>query len=147
MYDTANKQNRPPVLALPAHTAPLGIEFYKRVDACDRIEGAFPCSALDDAFVTFHSQEYVVENSNFLGDNVSWLPINSTTQEPTGEYIFVLYELGLIDGSCDRSCKGPVNAVFDHKGHMMISFDWNGEIYRVTYGTPPPPISAWMKLY
>ena len=44
--------NRPPVLALPGHSAPLGITFYDG-DNCNATQ-SFDCSMKGDAFVAFH---------------------------------------------------------------------------------------------
>lgn len=35
----------------PAHSAPLSIEFYKGTNC--GVNGAFPCEAINDAFVAF----------------------------------------------------------------------------------------------
>jgi len=79
---------------------------------------------------------------------VVWLPFNKETNEPTGELVSVIYDKDRQEDNCNGGvCRQPVNAVFDHKGHMIVSVDWSGEIYRVTYGTPPPPITSRVLLY
>jgi glucose/arabinose dehydrogenase len=128
---------------MPAHTAPLGVTFYNRAEACDTVAGSFPCAMIGDLFIPFHASEWLM-NASFYGNRVSWLPINSTTGLPTGIYNTIIYEENVAAGNCGNGCFRPVNAVFGKDGHMFVSSDWAAEVYRVTYGTPPPTISKYI---
>lgn len=121
-------QNQPPTLPLPAHYAALGITFYDGT-GCNTSAGAFPCSMIGDAFVAFHGSW---NREPPEGYKVVRIPINPQTRLPTGEMLDVIFEPS--PGSCGR-CFRPVNAVFDLRGHLMVSTDGSNEIVRVTYAT------------
>jgi len=126
--------NNPPALAMAAHMAPLGVTFYDG-KGCGENEGAFPCEWTGDAFVAFHGSW----NSDVrVGYRVSRFPIDKTTNLPTGEEMYVIYEP---DVGCNN-CFRPVNAIFDLKGHLIVSSYFNNALFRVYYGTPPPPVSS-----
>ncbi|XP_021960267.1 L-sorbosone dehydrogenase [Folsomia candida] len=118
--------NQPPLIAMPAHTAPLGLDFYKGQN-CDGGNGAFPCSVTGDAFVALHGSW----NSDIpVGYKVAWYPFSNG--EPTGEEKDMVYDP-------DTSFRA-VNAVFNNNGHLLVSADGNGFIIKVTYGMPAKPI-------
>jgi glucose/arabinose dehydrogenase len=125
---------------MPAHTAPLSIGVYNRSESCTSVKGAFPCEMIGDMFITFHATEWLL-NPTFFGNRVCQLPINSTTGLPTGKYVPVIYEENLESGNCGGDCFRPVDTVFDKNGHMFVTSDTAFEVYRVTYGSPPPQIS------
>jgi glucose/arabinose dehydrogenase len=124
--------NQPPVMAMPAHNAPLGIQFY-RGQGCGVSIGALPCNATGDAFVAFHGSW----NSDVkVGYRVAWLPFDRATNEPTGANFNVIFEQNTGCSSCFR----PVNAVFTHQGHLIVSADATNQIYRIFYDATPPTI-------
>ncbi|CAG7825236.1 unnamed protein product, partial [Allacma fusca] len=94
--------NRPPALAMPAHTAPLGIDFFAGQNCDAPLTGAFPCSMIGDAAVAFHGSW---NSDNKVGYKVALVPFNKATKEPTGELIDVIFEENL--SSCS-SCFRPV---------------------------------------
>jgi len=126
--------NRPPTMIFGAHHAPLGVSFY-RGTGCESTSGSFPCDMNGDAFVAFHGSW----NSDLkVGYRVAWLKFNKETGDPTGESVNVIYEPNLT--SCGNGCFRPVNAVLNAKGHLIVSTDDSNELFKVTYGFPPPPI-------
>jgi len=127
--------NQPPVLALPTHHTPLGINFYDG-RGCGVEVGALPCNATGDAFVAFHGSWNSDVN---VGYRVAWLPFNKVTHEPTGQNINVIYEPNL--NTC-LNCLRPVNVVFDLNGRLIVSADSTNEIFRVYYGSQPPPVTG-----
>jgi glucose/arabinose dehydrogenase len=129
-------QNRPPILAMPAHNAPLGVTFYDGT-GCESGPGSFPCSMEGDAFVAYHGSW----NSDIpVGYKVVHIPMSkSAPYLPTGEINDVLYEPDTI--GCNN-CLRPVNAVFNRNGHLIVSADATSEIFQVTYGSPPRPVRA-----
>jgi glucose/arabinose dehydrogenase len=125
--------NQPPVFPMPAHQAPLGIEFYDG-RGCGVAEGAPPCSVTGDAFVAFHGSW----NSDVkVGYRVAQYPFDKTTLEPTGQYIDAIFDPNV---NCGNNCFRPVNVVFNNNGHLIVSTDSSHEIFRLWYGTPPPRI-------
>jgi glucose/arabinose dehydrogenase len=120
------RNNRPPTLPLPAHYAALGVEFYDG-KACNTSAGAFPCSMTGDAFVAFHGSW---NREPAAGYKVVRIPINKETKLPTGEILDVIFEPN--PAGCGR-CFRPVNAVFDSRGHLIVSSDASSELIRVTY--------------
>ncbi|CAG7825234.1 unnamed protein product [Allacma fusca] len=121
----AVEYNIPPILAMPSHAAPLGIEFF-RGQNCDS-DGAFPCNMIEDAVVAFHGSW---NRDIKRGYRVAWIPFNETTGNPTGELIDIIYEEDLSDCS---TCFQPVNAVFGLDGCLYVSCDTLGEIIRIYY--------------
>jgi len=118
--------NRPPLFPMPAHVAPLGIEFYHGQN-CGQPGGAFPCSFTGDAFVSMHGSW----NANPpVGYRVSRFPF--ANGDPTGDEVQILVQRG---GSFR-----PVNAVFTNNGHLIVSADAQGVLVKVTYGEAAPII-------
>jgi glucose/arabinose dehydrogenase len=120
--------NKPPLIAMPAHNAPLGMDFYTG-QGCEGGNGAFPCNMTGDGFVAFHGSW----NSDIpVGYRVAWYPFDSQGQ-PTMDDLNVVYENN-VTRCYSESCFRPVNIVFNARGHAFISDDQNGQILRITYG-------------
>ena len=115
---------------MPAHAAPLGIEFYKGQN-CDA-PGAFPCSATSDAFVAFHGSW---NRQPKQGYNVIRYHFDKLSLLPTGGSEEVLYTPNV--GNCGN-CFRAVNAIFDSQGHLVVSADSSGELVKIYYGQAPP---------
>lgn len=128
--------NQPPALAMPAHNAPLGIQFFKDNMGCESTEGSFPCSFVGDAVVAFHGSWN--SETNPVGYRVALITFDKTSGNPTGEYTDIIFEPNKL--TCLGTCFRPVNAVFDKKGHLLISADESNEIFRVYYDSEPPQI-------
>jgi len=123
--------NQPPVVAMPAHIAPLGVHFYKG-QGCDT-PGSFPCSAVSDAFVANHGSW---NSDTRVGYNVVRYFFDKLSLMPTGQSEQVLYTNNV--ANCGNECHRPVNAVFNARGHLVISADSNHEVVIVYYGQPGP---------
>jgi glucose/arabinose dehydrogenase len=114
---------------MPAHCAPLGIEFFKG-QSCG-VNGAFPCSMEGNVIV---AQRGSWNRDIPSGYKVMMYPFNNGN--PTGEEVTVAY-----DDNPPGNWR-PVNAVFNQNGHLLVSSDSQGHITKVTYGSPPPTIRA-----
>jgi len=115
---------------MPAHVAPLGIEFSGGQDCESEGTGAFPCDVKGDAFVGFHGSW----NSDVpVGFRLVRIPFTKTGDHvPTGEMIDIIYE-GDTTACYGTPCFRPVNGIFNRKGHLIISDDENDAIIRVIY--------------
>jgi glucose/arabinose dehydrogenase len=130
--------NHPPLIPMPAHNAPLGVDFF-RGQSCGVGDGAFPCNTTGAAVVAFHgSWNSVIP----VGYRVGMFPFDSEGQ-PTGDEINVVYETPV--ATCYiRNCFRPVNAVFNANGHLFVSDDAGGQIIKVTYGMAAKPIRNYV---
>jgi len=124
--NTANNQG--PAFPMPAHVAPLGIQFYKSCTGA----GAFPCTAVSDAFVAMHGSW----NSDVkVGYKVVQYVFDKTTLMPTGETLDILFDQNL-----ENPGLRPVNVVFDRDGHMIVTSDSSNDIIRVYHAQQPPTL-------
>ncbi|CAG8486391.1 11111_t:CDS:2 [Paraglomus brasilianum] len=126
--------NRPPVLALPGHSAPLGITFYDG-DNCNATQ-SFDCSMKGDAFVAFHGSW---DRNVPTGYKVIRIPFTQNTSNPmpTGDTQDVFGQTDAATkcaGKANLKCMRPVNAVF-RKGVMFVSSDATGEVIRIRKGS------------
>lgn len=88
-----------------------------------------------DAFVAFHGSW---NKEPPAGYRVVRLPFDLETGLPTGEIIDIIFEPDM--NNCQQQaqrCFRPVNAIFDHNGHMIVSSDESGDLIRVTYDSSP----------
>jgi len=130
LFEECFEQNIPPILAMPAHEAPLGLRFF-RGQGCGEIEGAFPCAFIGDAIVALHGNFNNVPPFR-AGYRVVRLPFTKSGDKfPTGEIITIIHEPNTT--FCSFNCFRPVNAIFNNNGHLIISDATNNEILRVTY--------------
>jgi len=123
--------NIPPVASFPAHASPMSIEFYN--GASCGVNGGFPCTALDEAIVTFRGGWHAGIPHGY---KVSWYRFNRAIEEPTGEVIDVLFS-PVATNSCN-ACLRPAGAVFNRNGHLLVSADTTNEIFRVAHNTQLP---------
>ena len=92
-----------------------------------------------DAFVAYHGS---VNSAKRVGYRVTRLEFTKTANpRPTRYFEDVIYEPDL-EGCELSTCFRPVNAIFDKGGHLIVSVDNTGEIFRVFYNTPPPKIAS-----
>lgn len=124
----------PPVLSMPAHSAPLSIEFYNGVNC--GVNGGFPCEATNDAFVAFRGSWH---QGVTHGYKVSWYPFNDELDLPTGEVVDVIYSPNPTN-SCN-SCLRAAGAIFNKDGHLIVTGDTTNELFRVAYNAELPVIS------
>lgn len=129
-----NYQVEPPVLAMPAHEAPLGITFYDG-RGCNSVEGSFPCIMRGDAFVSFHGSTCCGATPP-VGYRVAHLPFDKATLIPTGEILNVIYDPEkerCVNNGERATCFRPVSVTFDYNGHMIVTVDSTGELFKVYY--------------
>lgn len=124
--------NQPPVLAMGAHMAPLGVTFYDG-RGCGSKVGSMPCELTGDAFVAFHGSW----NSDVkVGYKVTWFTFDKNTGEPTGTSLNPLFDP---DVNCNN-CFTPVNVVFDYDGYMIVSTDSSHDIFKIFHTTIPTKV-------
>jgi glucose/arabinose dehydrogenase len=115
--ETACNGIEPPVIKLPAHTAPLGLAFYT--------DNAFPANYQGSLFVALHGSW---NSSVPVGYKVVRIPLNGST--PTGPAED--FAAGFI--TADGNVLGrPVGLAVGPDGALYISDDKAGFIYRITY--------------
>jgi glucose/arabinose dehydrogenase len=115
---------REPLLALPAHWAPLSILFYTG--------RMFPERYRHGAFVAFHGSRFDPENQPAgPGYNVVFVPF--TSGMPTG---FEVFADGFTGGGMplpDNAAHRPVGLAQGPDGSLYITDDKGGRIWRVVY--------------
>jgi glucose/arabinose dehydrogenase len=108
-----------PVGLLGAHTAALGMRFYTGK--------AFPASYKNAIFVARHGSW---NKSQKLGGDVMVVKLNKDgTVKSTEPFL-----TGFIDNN--NYLGRPVDVLPMKDGSLLVSDDWNGAIYRITYGKP-----------
>ncbi len=123
-----------------AHTAPLGMDFFRGQNCDSNGEGAFPCNMTGNAVVAMHGSW----NSDIpVGYRVTMFPFQNG--QPTQEETYIVYE-PQVQNCYSQGCIRPVNVVFNNKGHLYFTSDSENVIIKVTYGTPPPRIRANISL-
>jgi glucose/arabinose dehydrogenase len=111
-----------PVAQLGPHSAPLGMRFYTG--------HMFPARYHDAIFIARHGSWN--RTKKFGGDVVvAFLNRDGTVRlvEP--------FMTGFLQNN--KYVARPVDIEFMRDGSMLLSDDWNGAVYRITYG--PPPLS------
>ena len=108
-----------PVGLLGAHTAALGMRFYTGK--------AFPASYKNAIFVARHGSW---NKSQKLGGDVMVVKLNKDgTVKSTEPFL-----TGFIENN--NYLGRPVDVLPLKDGSLLVSDDWNGAIYRITYGKP-----------
>ena len=107
----------PPAHGFVAHTAPLGIVFY-RADA-------FPARYRGQAFVALHGSWNRSERSGYRVVTLAWDERSGSIQESD---FAVGFDLD------DEVVGRPVDVAVGPDGALYISDDYAGVVYRVTYG-------------
>jgi len=122
-------------IAMPAHTAPLGITFYSHSEQTpDECEGAFPSTMDGYAFVAFHGSW---NRDVPTGYNVAYVPMDSEGNA-IGQPIDLLSHQPP-NARWDNGLR-PVDVDFDVCGRLIVSsdgtrnMDWAGSmILRISY--------------
>lgn len=125
--------NVPPLLSFPAHSSPMSISFYDGTNC--GVNGGFPCTAVDEAFVTFRGSWHAGIPHGY---RVTWYRFNRATETPTGEAIEVIFAPNAVN-SCN-ACLRPAGATFNSNGHLLVSADTTGQIFRVAHNTVLPTV-------
>jgi glucose/arabinose dehydrogenase len=112
------KDYTPPIALLGPHVAPLGMRFYKG--------NMFPAQYQNTIFIARHG------------------PWNKTKKEGAGVIAVHLndqgnvksieeFMTGFIDKAKNTYVARPVDVEMMKDGSMLVSDDWNGAVYRITY--------------
>jgi glucose/arabinose dehydrogenase len=110
----------PPVLKLGAHVAPLGMRFYTG--------NTFPTAYKNSMFVALHGSWNREEKQGYSVVRVSVDAKGHTKTEP-------FLQGFLTDARADPPMWGrPVDVLQLKDGSLLVSDDYNGVIYRVSYG-------------
>jgi glucose/arabinose dehydrogenase len=141
-----------PIFTMPAHSAPLGIEFYKYPDVlCDGVS-PFPREMDGYAFVAYHGSW---NREIPTGYKVVYVPVNATGQV-VGEAVDLLSYNGTGAKWSEGRYKGlrPVDMSFDPCGRLLVtsdgtknkneSFYYGDMVIRIesTVSIPPAPTSS-----
>jgi glucose/arabinose dehydrogenase len=112
----------PPVLKLGAHVAPLGMRFYTGK--------MFPAEYRNNIFIAFHGSW---NRSTKQGYDVVRVALDAKGKPKGAPQPFL--EGFLMDAKGDPPMWGrPVDLLLLKDGSMLVSDDYNGIIYRVSYG-------------
>ena len=108
---------------IQAHSAPLGLTFFQNTNAPDAYRAG--------AAVGLHGSW---NRSQKTGYKVAYFPWDALTQLPGDQ-------VDLASGWADAFSNWgrPVDVAVDPSGAILISDDQAGAIYKLTYGSPPPP--------
>ncbi|XP_037042784.1 uncharacterized protein BB_0024-like [Bradysia coprophila] len=126
--------NAPPILSMPAHSAPISFVFYDGVNC--GVNGGFPCEAQNDAFVAFRGSWHQGVGNGY---KVTWYPFDKDQELPTGELVDVIFSPNSTN-SCN-SCLRATGVVFNRNGHLLVAGDTTNEIFRVAYDVDLPVIT------
>ncbi|WP_422859902.1 PQQ-dependent sugar dehydrogenase [Flagellimonas sp. S174] len=107
----------PPVQAMGAHTAPLGVKFYTG--------NMFPKKYKNQAFIAEHGSW---NRSKKVGYKVSLVEL-----EDNKAVSYTTFLEGWLDDESQEQFGRPVDILFLEDGSMLISDDYGDAIYRVTY--------------
>lgn len=119
-YGSANCANvEPPAIVVQAHSAPLGLTFYTGTQ--------FPREYRGDAFVTLHGSW---NRSIPTGAKVVRVEVDSSGRRAVGVEDFIV-GWQRPDGS---RWGRPVGLLVLPDGSLLVSDDYGGKIWRVTYG-------------
>jgi len=120
---------RRPLLALPAHWAPMSMVFYQGT--------AFPAAYRGGAFVAFHGDYFwgTRARPDSPGYNVVYVPFSGAT--PTGAYsVFADGFAGPTATSRQSAAHRPTGLAVAADGALLIADDVGGRIWRVVYTGP-----------
>ena len=112
---------------IPAHSAPLGFSFLQQT--------AFPSAYRNGAVVAYHGSW---NRADKIGYKVAYFPWNPTTNLPGEEQELVT---GFLSDNGSRWGR-PVDAVVARDGSLLISDDYSGTIYQLSYVQEPGVVAA-----
>ncbi|KAJ3342400.1 hypothetical protein HDU93_002516 [Gonapodya sp. JEL0774] len=132
-------KNRPPVLTLPAHVAPMAITFFT---TCGSSPHSLPCSWVGSAFISYHGSFHREVPQGF---EIVRVPFSNDTRRPTGGAITVSGQAfpntACVVDTLD-SCFRPVGIVFDNWGRLFAAVDSTGDIMVLRAVAPGETFSA-----
>jgi glucose/arabinose dehydrogenase len=109
----------PPIVLMGPHSASLGMKFYTG--------NSFPAAYKNQIFVARHGSW---NKTNKVGGDVVVVKLkkDGTAVSPQLEP----FVTGFLDGN--KYVGRPVDVMVMKDGSMLISDDWNGAVWRVSYG-------------
>lgn len=107
-----------PVLTLGPHVAALGMRFYRGAQ--------FPREYRHNIFMALHGSWNRTQKTGFA--------VMRVTLSPTGWPQYSEFVTGFLEG--DRFWGRPVDVLELRDGSLLVSDDWNGVIYRISYEGP-----------
>lgn len=107
---------------IQAHSAPLGLTFMGGT--------SFASPYRAGAVAALHGSW---NRAAKTGYKVIYFPWDATTQVPTGQLDLVS---GFLDNATQAVLGRPVDVAVDAQGAMLISDDYSGTIYKLTYSPP-----------
>jgi len=128
------KNTQQSVLSMPAHSAPLGMTFYKWNDVSPQeyadlgCNGGFPKGMDKYAFIAYHGSW---NRSPPTGYKVVYIPFDAEGN-PANMPIDLLRH----GGSTAKWSNGdirPVDVQFDSCGHLYVTEDGTGSVIKITY--------------
>ncbi len=107
----------PPVLKLGAHVAPLGMKFYNGAQ--------FPAEYRNNIFIALHGSW---NRHEYQGGSV----VRVVVDKKGNAVKYVPFATGFIKGERDYYGR-PNDVLLAKDGSMLVSDDWAGAIYKITY--------------
>ena len=107
----------PPVLKLGAHVAPLGMKFYTGKQ--------FPAEFKNNIFIAEHGSW---NRHQYQGANITRVVVDAKGKHAKQ----TVFASGWIKGKDDFTGR-PGDLIMDADGSMLVSDDWAGAIYRISY--------------
>ena len=116
------------VKGIQAHSAPLGLTFLQGTN--------FPSLYQPGVLVGLHGSW---NRQNKTGYKVPYFPWDSTTSTPGAQVDLVS---GWLNGATQEVWGRPVDIAVDPQGNLLISDDYSGTIYKLSYTPPPAEVQA-----
>ena len=110
----------PPVLNLGAHVAPLGMKFYTG--------NMFPAEYKNNIFIAEHGSW---NRHQYQGARIERVVVDPDGKNAKQE----VFASGWLTGAQDYSGR-PADILQAPDGSILVSDDWAGAIYRISYSTP-----------
>jgi glucose/arabinose dehydrogenase len=104
---------------IQAHSAPLGLTFLQNTKV--------PALYRNGALIALHGSW---DRTNKTGYKLIYFPWNATTQVPGKQVDLVT---GWLDTAKQEVWGRPVDSVVDQQGNILISDDFSGTVYKLTY--------------
>ncbi|MHC5611364.1 MAG: PQQ-dependent sugar dehydrogenase [Nostoc sp.] len=110
------------IRGIPAHSAPLGLTFLQNTN--------FPSLYSTGVLVGLHGSWNRQSKSGYNGYTIAYFPWDSTTKIPGNQIDLVSgWTLPLTEKYWGR----PVDMAVDQQGNLLISDDYSGTIYKLSY--------------
>lgn len=107
----------PPVVNLGAHVAPLGMKFYSGTQ--------FPAKYKNNIFIALHGSW---NRHQYQGARIDRVVVDADGKNPHQE----AFASGWLTGKQDYSGR-PDDILIAKDGSMLVSDDWAGAVYRISY--------------